>query len=90
MKDKVARENIQRIADEVGLNIHQLKWASKATNFLHRANALLDKFECISIKDCPKCKHPVLAKGYCEIYQCLTCGVKFRCTEKCVCEVIDV
>ncbi len=60
----------------------------------------------LSIKDCPKCQHSVLAK---EIafnhypmgdgktlnlpiplhYQCLTCGTKFTCSTKEVCEVID-
>jgi len=77
----------------------------------------------ISIKDCPKCKHPVMAlnvkgeslvaaadlnRGLAEYrigdnivtleefrkaenthtYQCLTCGVKFTCSSKQVCEII--
>lgn len=56
----------------------------------------------ISIKECPKCKHPVLARviasfteeaafypGGKKQYQCLTCGSKFTCSEKCVCELVE-
>ena len=53
----------------------------------------------ISIKDCPKCKHPVLAQqnvicktlsgNYIKYgHQCLTCGSKFTCSEQQVCELI--
>jgi len=57
-----------------------------------------DRLKGISIKDCPKCKHPALVgdrtlflehpkykKGY---FQCLTCGSKLTCSERSVCEVI--
>ena len=61
----------------------------------------LDKLEHLSLKDCPQCKHPVLAR-YIDVppylarfykirqshFQCLTCGAKFTCTEKQVCELI--
>ena len=56
------------------------------------------------IRDCPKCKHPVLAvRGYGghawnwedapytlaqDYYQCLTCGVRFSCENKSVCEIL--
>lgn len=47
----------------------------------------------ISIKECPKCGHDVWAKGTTShiltIYQCLTCGSKFTCSKKYVCELID-
>ncbi len=60
----------------------------------------------VSIKECPKCKHEVMAKGlvcWDEVpntlggvdafgkfgYKCLTCGVKFTCTKKEVCEVVE-
>ena len=57
----------------------------------------------LEIKDCPKCKHPAPAwwtlysKEGCigmspsifSCYQCLTCGTKFKCTQKNVCELIE-
>ena len=43
----------------------------------------------ISIRDCPKCEHPVLAKKiWSIIHQCLTCGTKFTCSNECVCRVV--
>lgn len=56
----------------------------------------------ISTKDCPACKHEVLAKNLTgskfdndflraldtKIYKCLTCGSKFTCSEECVCKLI--
>ena len=56
----------------------------------------------VSIKDCPNCKHPALAKwdnsdllskdGECIFAsgynQCLSCGTKFTCSAKGVCEII--
>ena len=59
----------------------------------------------VEIKDCPKCKHPVMAqyhklysvvnlchpKGYntLDYFQCLTCGSKFTCSNECVCKLLD-
>ncbi len=53
----------------------------------------------LSIKDCPKCKHPVQAQvvlltaeanSYCyQANQCLTCGTKFKCSEELVCKIIS-
>ena len=60
------------------------------------------------VKDCPECKHPVLAithpyrtisitnvhtgSGYTKVddpcFQCLTCGTKFTCALKNVCEIL--
>lgn len=52
----------------------------------------------LSVKGCPKCNHPVVAQTHSryvsniicwtDYYQCLTCGSKFTCSEKCVCELI--
>ena len=56
-----------------------------------------DELGNLSIKDCPKCKHTALAQykheqtltiGGLFYYQCLTCGTKFTCSNKCVCEII--
>ena len=51
----------------------------------------------VSIKDCPKCKHLVMARFYYvmpkleigERFQCLSCGSKFFCTTECVCKVLE-
>ena len=47
----------------------------------------------VDIKDCPKCKHPVVVQTlpytYGATYRCLTCGVKFFCINKEVSEVLD-
>ncbi len=87
MKDKEARELITMTIDM----ITQL-----------RVNAERDReliLKEVSIKDCPECKYPVLAQkisdgcsysnaGYHpSVLQCLSCGTKFTCREKC--EVID-
>ena len=89
MKDKLARERAELALQEIRDHRH------KALN--------------VSIKDCPKCKHPALAqfvnRKIHELtpqdvvdgnmrwtqahYQCLTCGSKFTCSEKCVCELLD-
>jgi len=61
------------------------------------------------VKDCPECKHPVLAithpyrtisitnvhtgSGCTRVddlcFQCLTCGSKFKCEQKNVCEILE-
>lgn len=80
----------------------------------HPGDHTCDSVAGISIKDCPKCKHPVMAKESLhthphtwateehdytvnsdgggltyKTYQCLVCGVKFTCSEKCVCKIIN-
>jgi len=86
MKDKKAREEIEEL-------LHQMECHIKS----HRRNLLLG----LSIKDCPKCKHLVLAKEWVDLwsgntavsypthFQCLTCGVKFTCSNECVCKIIE-
>ena len=86
MEDKEARKDIEWLKDKLG------------------RQSIID----VSIKDCPKCKHPVMSQWndshYCDLtpqdvvigtmkwtpahFQCLTCGTKFTCSEKCVCEEI--
>ena len=99
MKDKVARDMVRDVLRDFDY------WLQ-----MYKPNTLGD----VSIKDCPKCKHEVLAKKiirdtegtiFCftssisldsttqgkpppEKFQCLTCGSKFTCSEKCVCELI--
>ncbi len=99
MKDKEAREYIRDLDSDV-------KMLSRTINELNLLSGL-------SVKDCPKCKHPVLAQhkdwskdnstyragSGCSVtvdidvtigsyYQCLTCGSKFTCSEKCVYELV--
>ena len=82
MKDKEARGQIQSVQREMRYN---------------RELCRKEHLNALSIKDCPKCKHPVLAQGLdyfvgVEIktdFRCLTCGSKFRCFEKCVCEIVE-
>lgn len=63
---------------------------------------LKERLRGVAIKDCPKCGHPVLAQFIIiysspytpglpqhSYYQCLTCGVKFTCEDKCVCKVVE-
>ena len=90
MKDTKARELIVIMDNEL----------TELYKELHRGT---DRFENISIKDCPKCKHEVLAKGIPPLFdgglipamlttscfKCLTCGSKFICSEKQVCELLD-
>ena len=65
-----------------------------------QVDRLEERFENISIKDCPKCKNTRLVQR-CGIiggkspytpsaqpYQCLVCGTKFTCSTKEVCEII--
>ena len=105
-KDKEARRMIVRLASNVGVGVVFDGKPSiiDSSTFLYCANALLKELGSISIKDCPMCKHPVLALyhkpnvaghlAHPEVYdegnyfQCLTCGSKFRCVEKKVCELI--
>lgn len=61
-----------------------------------RGRTLLGRLENLSVKNCPKCKHPVLARHNSEgaeyvapNYQCLTCGSKFICSNECVCKLIE-
>ncbi len=62
----------------------------------------IDRLECseLFVKDCPVCKHSVMVRANWadtehsrwdepDNYTCLTCGVKFICTNKCVCEVVE-
>jgi len=96
MKDKKAREVNEEIA--------------KAVDYLRGRICDVETFaRSVSIEDCPKCKHPVLAvekegeiiegSRSCfyggisydrkpNYHQCLTCGVKFVCSNKQVCEVV--
>lgn len=98
MKDKEARESTKE---------HKEKIEALDRRFNH----IMRELGGISIKDCPKCKHPVMthligerqngfdpvASGswslampiYQDVYQCLTCGAKLTCSEKCACELID-
>jgi len=83
MKDKEARENITFLLDWHQINDNGIKRISR-------------NLSDVSIKDCPKCKQrrmveryyapPGLGAGGC--YQCLTCGTRFTCSEKQVCEII--
>ncbi len=91
MKDRKARWDIENLCTKIREIDGELE-----RSLIH----------CLSIKDCPKCEHKVLAQSYVEIiygkkskqesyfydetrYQCLTCGSKFTCSEKCVCELIE-
>lgn len=95
MKDKEARKMIKRIAQNIGVGA-EFKGEDPrfqgGGNFLHRAESLLGELRDISIKDCPVCKHPVMAKLTEDrnvwYYRCLACGSKFTCSEKCVCELL--
>ena len=83
MKDKELREILS-----IGENCSILKRVQKVEMQTYRCRDL----ENISLKDCPKCKHRVLANQIMfipETYQCLTCGSSFTCTEKCVCELVE-
>ncbi len=86
MKDKEAQKDIKDIYTRLDSIEDSVRRYSDLPNIL-------------SIKDCPKCKHEVLAKEhkkvslsgaclYTEFYQCLTCGSQFNCSEKQVCELI--
>ncbi len=90
MKDKEAREQIHSLRRGI----------DEIVGVLNRFTNLN-----ISIKDCPKCKHPVLAQQladgnqYLALYvighnnaptfQCLSCGSAFTCRDECVCKVIE-
>ena len=92
MKDKELRQTVQGLFKGIGYLL-TFQCVPEENNLL--------------VKDCPKCKHPVVAlrttettpyhiKGEparrgmitLDCYQCLSCGVKFTCSNKCVCEVI--
>jgi len=86
MKDKELRERLDYQAEDIRINRAMI---FKLENRLPS--------ERISIKECPKCEHDVLAVYKIVIgvvgmgqygYQCLTCGSKFTCSEKCICELI--
>ena len=80
MKDKVARRDIRQLEID-----------------LHNRIKVLERTG-LTVKNCPKCGHLVLAQAiwaqhplaprYGELHQCLTCGVKFSCEHKSVCEVV--
>lgn len=109
MKDKVARDMIGRVeyvCGKFGGSGLKLDVAS-----LRKRLADLEvELERVSIKDCPKCGHPVLVQkrdgakiensGYQwhgvtvynykpSYFQCLTCGSKFTCSDRCVCELVE-
>ena len=115
MEDKVAREDIRllkeyckhlegdieyldKVNSQLTVQLNGLRsrvWANATDGNTLNSYPLKD----ISIKDCPACKHPVLALNHkgtsgtevisvsWDYYQCLTCGSKFTCSEKC--ELID-
>lgn len=101
MKDNEARKMINKLRKELYANLNAIN---------ERITIEFKGLPDISIKDCPKCKHPVLAQEwkpestmnltfYCTTtssissppptYQCLTCGSKFTCEDKCVYELMD-
>jgi len=101
MKDKEAREHIGHV------NFGWFEGGSITgdgllfeVELLRRKVANLEFPSALSVKDCPKCKHPVLAVFHPEEiettyyaslsgwWRCLTCGVKFVCSNKQVCEVV--
>ena len=92
MKDKEYILRLEQLEREVGIYATALAELSKATMGV----------EGVSIKDCPKCEHSVLAQavgrytiysvgypGYPCLYQCLTCGSKFTCSNECVCKIVE-
>jgi len=97
MRDEEARGRIARLEDGVyGSYDYQSGYSiSSRLNFLEERIV-----SGISIKDCPRCKHPVMAKE--EIYpdddwrdknlqswwRCLTCGCRFTCSNECVCREV--
>ena len=66
MKDKEARRVLKMVAENLGLVCDLDGYISTTTGinstFLYQASQLLAKLGNVSIKDCPKCQHPVLAK----------------------------
>ena len=88
MKDKEARIRISSLEKPCAVGRPSLK--------------PINPLEGISIKECPKCQHDVMVKSWEEhvggsipaalfrmVFQCLTCGSKFTCSTKEVCELID-
>ena len=65
-----------------------------------RLNELTGGLNDLSVRDCPKCKHPTLQQARYTPYsftwvgtsldyrQCLTCGSKIVCIDKTVCKVL--
>lgn len=110
MKDKYKVESLERRVSDVEIRVSNMVkrlilTAESVSAWRNRWMKLDDIF----IKDCPKCKHPVLAvvtpqrinevtpqdvldgiRGWTPAHhQCLTCGSKFTCSEKCACELIE-
>ncbi len=96
MKDKKARkriDNLEKVVDEKPFR-----------DLIDRGEGVIHNLWGVVIKDCPKCNHPVLAIHHKQnlmghwlhpeihdagdYYQCLTCGSKFTCTNKRVCELV--
>ena len=80
MKDKEARKDTR--------DLYKMVYG-----FLRKIDEI-PKLEGISIKDCPKCKHEVMAKTYYiaptrfpGAFICLSCGTKFTCSK--VCKIVE-
>jgi len=104
MKDKEARKQLNDLSE----TIHG---SFKNEGMITYTQALRG----VSIKDCPKCNHPVMAQRIekdkithttCSItnltfndssvlteqhsyYRCLTCGSTIRCSQECVCKIVE-
>lgn len=98
MKDKDRIMRLERLLDEKPFR-----------DLIDRGESVIKELRGITIKDCPKCKHRVLALNLDEVYsnntcvlsfnigsgdtrrifQCLTCGSKFTCSNECVYKLLE-
>ena len=101
MKDKELREKVWEVvfdAENLKLRVSRIEGGDEYKVLEEKLSVLYSIVGTLDINDCPKCEHPVLAKGIFITgiqpifdgrgFQCLTCGSRFTCTEKCVCELV--
>lgn len=101
MKDEDVRERVKRLEEDIhGLNGDDSSYSFVGIIKELSRTILSNRLDALSLKDCPKCKHPVLAQkkteivkdmgvyNYKEVHQCLTCGSQFTCSNECVCKLV--
>ncbi len=101
MKDKEAREIMKEGFRCLGVEVFfEYGYVGHSDDLVkEKTKEMINELGEVSIKDCPKCKHPVMASN-CEVmvddgsyhydrhYQCLTCGSEFTCSSECVCKLV--